>query len=42
MSEQSPGSPEYALDYTERERLRLVAQSRFYGDLTERLPSEHP
>jgi ubiquinone/menaquinone biosynthesis C-methylase UbiE len=37
MSEQSPGSSGYALGYTEHERLRLVAQSRFYGDLTERL-----
>jgi ubiquinone/menaquinone biosynthesis C-methylase UbiE len=37
MSEQAGESPEYALGYTERERRRLVAQSRFYGDLTERL-----
>src|SRR3954451_24038579 len=37
MADQPREAAEYALGYSEREQRRLVAQSRFYGDLTERL-----
>jgi ubiquinone/menaquinone biosynthesis C-methylase UbiE len=37
MADQPRTAAEYALGYSEREQRRLIAQSRFYGDLTERL-----
>ena len=37
MTDQPRESAEYALGYTEREKERLIIQSRLYGDLTERL-----
>ena len=37
MTDRPREAAEYALGYSEREKQRLVIQSRFYGDLTERL-----
>jgi ubiquinone/menaquinone biosynthesis C-methylase UbiE len=37
MADQPRTAREYALGYSEREQRRLVVQSHFYGDLTERL-----
>ena len=37
MADQPRQAAEYALGYSEREKQRLVIQSRFYADLTERL-----
>jgi SAM-dependent methyltransferase len=37
MADQPRTAAEYPLSYSEREQRRLVAQSRYYGDLTERL-----
>src|SRR5438309_209505 len=37
MTDQPREAAEYALGYSEREKERLIIQSRLYGDLTERL-----
>ena len=37
MTDQPRQAAEYALGYSEREKGRLIIQSRFYGELTERL-----